>query len=116
MVLTVEPGAYNQVGEALRLVYREKGQEIPERVLYPYPLPDTLGLTLDPKQRARILAVADGSSAQKDGFQPGDEWLRERVAIAPLVDVEQIDRHVGQFDHSRLIGLAGQRRHPPSPR
>ena len=40
----------------------------------------------------------------------------ERVAIAPLVGFEQIDGHVGQFDDSRLIGLAGQRRPPTSPR
>lgn len=78
----------HQVGEALRLAYREKGQDIPERVLYPYPLPETLGLALDPKQRARILAVAEGSSAAKDGFQPGDEMTT--LAGQPLLSIADV--------------------------
>jgi hypothetical protein len=78
----------HQVGEAMRLVYREKGQEIPERVLYPYPLPETLGLTLDPKQRARVVAVADGSSAEKDGYQPGDEMTT--LAGQPLLSIADV--------------------------
>jgi len=63
----------HQVGESLRLVYRNKGGRIPDRVLYPYPLPNVLGLTMDPKEKAGILEVARGSSAEKDGFRPGDE-------------------------------------------
>ena len=78
----------HQVGEALRLVYREKGQEIPDTVLYPYPNPETVGLTLDPRQRARIVAVADGSSAQRDGFQPGDEITT--LAGQPLVSIADV--------------------------
>jgi hypothetical protein len=63
----------HQVGEALRLVYHEKKEPIPERVLYPYPLPDVLGLTFDPKEKATVLRVAAGSTAERDGFRPGDE-------------------------------------------
>ncbi len=78
----------HQVGEALRLVYREKGQEIPETVLYPYPLPETLGLTMDPKQPARILAVAKGSSPEGDGYRAGDDLAT--LAGQPLVSIADV--------------------------
>jgi hypothetical protein len=78
----------HQVGEALRLVYREKGQEIPETVLYPYPNPATVGLTLDPRQKARVVAVADRSSAQRDGFQPGDELTA--LSGQPLLSIADV--------------------------
>jgi S1-C subfamily serine protease len=69
-------------------VYREKGQEIPETELYPYPNPTTVGLTLDPRQKARIVAVADRSSAQRDGFQPGDELTA--LAGQPLLSIADV--------------------------
>jgi hypothetical protein len=86
----------HQLGEALRLVYREKGQEIPEAVLYPYPMPQTVGLTLDPSQKARIVAVANGSSAQRDGYLPGDELVA--LADQPLLsiaDMQWVLHHAG---------------------
>ena len=91
----------HQVGEALRLVYREKRQAIPELVLYPYPLPETLGLTLDPKQRARILAVADGSSAQRDGFQPGDEMTN--LSGQPLLSIADVQWVLHNAGDSRSL-------------
>jgi len=78
----------HQVGEALRLVYREKGEQIPETVLYPYPNPDTLGLTMDPKQRSRVLAVTEGSSAERDGYRPGDELAT--LADQPLLSIADV--------------------------
>jgi hypothetical protein len=78
----------HQVGEALRLVYREKGEKVPEQVLYPYPLPETLGLTLDPGHRVRVVSVANGSTAQKDGFQPGDELTT--LAGQPLLSIADV--------------------------
>lgn len=62
----------HQVGEALRAQARAAGP-MPETVLYPYPHPKILGLILDPAKRATVLSVAPGTSAEKDGFKPGDE-------------------------------------------
>ena len=81
----------HQVEEAMRLIYRNKGERVPERVLYPYPLPNVLGLTLDPKQKARVLQVATGSSAEKDGFRPGDEIVAlEGQPLLSIADVQWI--------------------------
>lgn len=78
----------HQVGEALRLVYRESGKPIPDQVLFPYPLPDVVGLTLDPKERARVAAVAAGSSAEKDGYKTGDKL--SSLAGQPLLSIADV--------------------------
>src|SRR6266446_51411 len=81
----------HQVGEALRTVYRDKKEPIPERVLYPYPLPDVLGITLDPKERATVLKVAGGSTADKGDFRPGDEIATlEREPLLSIADVQWV--------------------------
>jgi hypothetical protein len=86
----------HQVGEALRLVYREKKEPIPERLLYPYPLPDVLGLTLDPQERARILKVTAGSSAEKDGFQVGDDVIALKgQPLLSIADVQWVLHNAG---------------------
>jgi hypothetical protein len=91
----------HQVGEALRLVYREKKEPIPEQVLYPYPLPEVFGLTFDPKEKATVLKVAAGSTAASDGFQPGDEiaTLKEQPLLS-IADVQWVLHNAG--DSGRL--------------
>jgi serine protease Do len=78
----------HQVGEALRLVYREPGKAIPDQILFPYPLPDVVGLTLDPAQRARVSAIAAGSSAANDGYRAGDDLLS--LAGQPLLSIADV--------------------------
>jgi serine protease Do len=65
----------HQVREAERDSYRANRQPIPDEVLFPYPMPDTIGLELDPKQKARVQDVTAGSAAAKGGFVAGDEIL-----------------------------------------
>jgi serine protease Do len=87
----------HQVGEALRLVYREKKEPVPERVLYPYPPPDVLGLTFDPKEKATVLKVAAGSTAERDGFRPGDEIATlEGQPLLSIADVQWVLHNAGE--------------------
>jgi S1-C subfamily serine protease len=65
----------HQIGDAERDHYRALGEPIPETVLFPFPHPKTIGLTLDPKQEATVLAVEDGSPAAAAGIQAGDDIL-----------------------------------------
>jgi hypothetical protein len=53
---------------------RKKGF-VPDRLLWTYPMPDALGLTFDPAERATVTAVAAGSAAEKGGFKAGDRLL-----------------------------------------
>ena len=105
----------HQVGEALRFEYRSKNQPIPDDVLYPYPLPSVLGLTMDPKERSRVLDVAAGSSAEKDGFKPGDTLVT--LAGQPLLsiaDVQWILQTAGDSGSLPAIVLRDQQERPLS--
>jgi len=64
------------------------GKPIPIELLWPYPMPDALGLTLDPEERAGVRSVAPASAAGKAGFKAGDEILR--LEGQPLVSVADI--------------------------
>lgn len=62
----------HQVREAQRLVYRSKGQRIPDQVLFPYPLPDVVGLLMDSSEAARIKEIIPGRQAEEAGLRAGD--------------------------------------------
>jgi S1-C subfamily serine protease len=78
----------HQVREAERLVYRSAGGPIPDEVLYPYPDPSVLGLTMDPEEMAKVARVAPGSSAERDGLRPGDEI--SSLAGQPLLSIADL--------------------------
>jgi hypothetical protein len=78
----------HQVGDALRLTFRDKGQPIPTEWIYPWPMPETIGLTLSPDHAARVEAVAPESVAAKAGLKPGDD-LRT-VGGQPLLSIADV--------------------------
>jgi hypothetical protein len=77
----------HQIGDARRQFYRDKGA-IPVQVLFPYPHPKTLGLILDPKERATVLRVEKDSPAGAAGFRKGDVILR--LDGQPLLSVADV--------------------------
>ncbi|MBI4661048.1 MAG: PDZ domain-containing protein [Verrucomicrobia bacterium] len=81
----------HQVRDAERLSFRAEGKPIPDEVLYPWPMPDVVGLALDPKEKAVVKTVVTGSSAERDGFKPGDEILRlEGQPLLSIADVQWV--------------------------
>lgn len=87
----------HQVREAERLFWRAERKPMPDEVLYPWPMPDTIGLALDPKTKATVREVARGSAAAKAGFKPGDEIVS--LAGQPLLsiaDVQWVLHHAPQ--------------------
>src|SRR5262249_8621970 len=62
----------HQIGDARKAYYRQKGEPMPEHVLFPYPHPKSLGLILDPKERASVIEVTKDSQAETAGFRAGD--------------------------------------------
>ncbi len=62
----------HMVGDAIRTSYREQKKAIPEEWVYPFPKPETIGLTLAPDATARVEAVAANSIAAKAGVRAGD--------------------------------------------
>lgn len=84
----------HMAGEALRRFHHDAGRAIPEDVLFPYPHPKLLGITIDPKSRARIASVEAGSQAAKDGFRAGDEFeTLEGQPILSTADLQWVFHH-----------------------
>ena len=78
----------HMVGDAFRSHYRDRGLPIPLDLIYPMPMPETIGLSLATDSRARVAAVAPGSMAAAAGFAAGDELLsiggQPPVAVADV--------------------------------
>jgi predicted metalloprotease with PDZ domain len=84
-----------QTGELITL--RKEGQPAPDRLLWPYPLPDQLGLRLDPKERATVQKVAPGSAAEKAGFRAGDQLVRlDGQPLLSVADVQWVLHHAAE--------------------
>lgn len=89
----------HQVGEALRRVYRDRREPMPDKLLYPYPLPNVLGLVMDPKRCATVLHVESGSSAEHDGFRIGDEIVRlSGQPIVSIADLQWVLHNAGDAE------------------
>lgn len=66
----------HQIGDALRQFHWEQKKGIPQDVLFPYPHPKAIGLTLDPKEKATVVNVESHSSADHAGLKVGDQITR----------------------------------------
>ncbi len=91
----------HQIRDAHRAVFRTAGKPIPDKLLFPYPSPQVLGLTLDPQTKATVKTVAANSVAAQHGMVPGDEivalndqpilssadvqWVLHNAQAGPLV-------------------------------
>ena len=65
-----------------------KKTAISDDLLFPYPHPKSLGLILNPKEKARVLKVETGSDAAKAGFQQGD--VIRTLAGQPLLSIADV--------------------------
>lgn len=66
----------HQIGDAIKDMYRKKKEPLPEEVIFPYPHPKSLGLILDPKERAtvkEVVAAKKQTPAEAAGFKAGDQ-------------------------------------------
>jgi hypothetical protein len=76
-------------GEAWSLRMAKK--RIDDRHLWAWPMPDELGLSLDPDERAAVKAVDPGSAAEKAGFRAGDRIIAmEGQPILSIADVQWV--------------------------
>jgi hypothetical protein len=81
----------HQVGDAIKTAYRAKKEPLPEEVIFPYPHPKSLGLILDPKERATVSKVETGkkeSPAAAAGFKPGDQI--KTLGGQPLLSIADV--------------------------
>jgi hypothetical protein len=62
----------HQIGEAQRAYYWAANKPIPEKIVFPYPHPKSLGLIIDSKEMATVKSVTEDSIAQRTGLRAGD--------------------------------------------
>ncbi|HVE40588.1 MAG TPA: Trx7/PDZ domain-containing (seleno)protein [Planctomycetota bacterium] len=114
----------HMVHEAELWTLRGSKQPIPDTLLWPYPMPDLVGLSLDLKERATVKAVATGSPAEKGGFKAGDsirklngqpilsvadvQWVLQ-TAKEPCSIEAELDRE-GKAEKASLALVEGWRR------
>jgi hypothetical protein len=78
----------HMIGDAERKVWRDEKRPIPDDVLFPWPLPEVVGLELDPQKKASVHAVAEGSPAARAGFRTGDEITA--LAGQPVLSIADV--------------------------
>src|SRR5437867_2098433 len=87
----------HQVRDAERRFFRDDRKPIPDEVLYPFPMPDAIGLSIDPKTKARVNGVAAGSAAYEAGIRAGDEIASlDGQPILSIADVQWVLHNAGQ--------------------
>ncbi len=78
----------HQIGDAQREYYWQAEEPVPERVIFQYPHPKSIGLVFDPKQRATIQEVLPNSPAAEAGFKVGDDLVY--MAGQPLISMADV--------------------------
>jgi hypothetical protein len=81
----------HMIREAELWTLRAAKETIPETDLWPYPMPDAVGLAMDLKERATVKSVVEGSAAEKGGFKAGDSIVKlQGQPILSVADVQWV--------------------------
>jgi serine protease Do len=78
----------HQIRDAERELARHESGTIPDEILFPFPRPEVIGLTLNPSTKATVKEVAKDSAAAAAGFQPGDEIVK--LAGQPILSLADV--------------------------
>ena len=81
----------HQILDAERKIFRSDNKPIPDHVMFPWPMPDVVGLSLDRDEKARVRSVAPDSIAARGGFRPGDDIVSlDGQPIVSIADVQWV--------------------------
>lgn len=88
----------------------DRKKAIPDHKIWPFPMPDAIGMHMNPKQRATVTRVLDGTPAAMAGVQSGDEIVRfGGQAILSTADLQWVLHNAKNPDQLSLdIERAGQ--------
>jgi hypothetical protein len=87
----------HMIGDAARSQFRAEKKQIPAKWIYPWPAPETIGLTLATEDVARVQKVADGSTAAKAGLKAGDELTSlNGQPLTSIADVSWVLHQAGE--------------------
>jgi hypothetical protein len=97
----------HQIGDAIRAHHRSRGEPMPSASIYPWPAPETIGLTLAADQVARVESVAAGSTAARAGLQAGDDLIS--MEGQPLVSIADVSWVLHRAPESGALAAVVQR-------
>ncbi|MCD0461444.1 Trx7/PDZ domain-containing (seleno)protein [Roseiconus lacunae] len=81
----------HQIGDAQREYYWHQGKPIPDKVLWPYPHPKSIGLVMDPNEMATVKEVEADSIAAATGLKSGDQIKRfDRQPLLSIADIQWV--------------------------
>ena len=78
----------HMIGEADRRYRRAQKNRLPDKVIYPWPMPDVIGISLDPAEMATIRAIEKESIAEQQGFKTGD--MIESLNQQPILSIADV--------------------------
>lgn len=78
----------HQIGDAQREYYWKSKKPIPDKVLWPFPHPKSIGLILDPDELATVEEVKAGTQAANAGFEKGD--IVQTVNGQPMLSIADV--------------------------
>ena len=103
----------HQVGDAIRTSYRDQGKAIPEEWVYPFPKPETIGLTLAPDHAARVETVAGGSISAAAGLKSGDDLIS--LGGQPIISPADVSWTLHRSPESGKLAALVKRGNVPEP-
>jgi hypothetical protein len=101
----------HQIRDSERQLYRSRNEPLPEQVLFPYPLPDVLGLAMNPNQCATVADVKTNSVAARAGLQPGDRIQSlDGQPLLSTADLQWVLQHAEASEQLHADVLRGNER------
>lgn len=101
----------HQIGDARLDYYWSQDRPVPEKLMFPYPHPKSIGLVLDPDTKATVKALAPNSLAAAADLKVEDEIVSiNEQPILSIADVQWVLHHAkSNGDELRLIVKRGQK-------
>lgn len=96
----------HQIGDAQREFYWQAKKPIPDKVLWPYPHPKSIGLIMDPEEMATVQKVLPDSQAAAAGLQAGDSIRSfSGQPILSIADVQWVLHNVDPAGEQVAVSL-----------
>jgi thioredoxin-related protein len=100
----------HQIRDAQRNLTRKNGEDFDSKNLFPYPLPDTIGIRLSPDHESTVLQIEKDSLADQAGLSPGDEILTANgQRLLSPADFQWVLHNANDGDELRLTFQRGQK-------
>ena len=94
----------HQIHEAQRLEAWSGGKKISDKVLHPWPMPDAMGLMMDPQSAAKIVTVTSHSPADLAGLQSGDVIKKmDQQPITSIADMQWVLHHANDGTEFEVV-------------